>query len=193
MVLWASGVRRQPCCGGAGGLNWCVPPTLRCVPPPSSLSVACCLLLVACARICIPCRCYGYCFRVRVRVRGVQKDMSRDREGAVVRARGVVAAVCLTRSREGRCSVFGQASRGRESAGASAVGVWRSTATLLHGRAILQPACPRALAWDQLEGGVPPHPRPLSPVSRGRGEDFVFLVLWENATAPLAQPMAARV
>ena len=32
----------------------------------------------------------------------------------------------------------------------------------------------------------PPHPRPLSPVSRGRGEDFVFLVLWKSATAPLA-------
>ncbi|MFM7865487.1 MAG: hypothetical protein ACKPHU_14830, partial [Planctomycetaceae bacterium] len=69
--------------------------------------------------------------------------------------------------------MFGQASRGRESAGVGAVGVWRSTATLPHTRALPYPARLRALAWDQLEGGVPPHPRHFSPVSRGRGEDFV--------------------
>ena len=29
----------------------------------------------------------------------------------------------------------------------------------------------------RLQGDFPPHPRPLSPVSRGRGEDFVFFVV----------------
>jgi hypothetical protein len=73
-----------------------------------------------------------------------------------------------------RSAVSGQASRGRESAGVSAVGGWRSTASMPYGRAMPQPACLRALAWERLQGGWPPHPRPLSPVSRGRGEESAF-------------------
>jgi len=108
---------------------------------------------------------------------------------------GTLRRVGLTRSREAakgnagggvRCSVFGLASRGRESAGVSEVGGWRSAASMPHGRALSQPACLRALAWERFQGGWPTHPRPLSPVSRGRGEEFVFLVLCKSATAPLA-------
>ena len=56
----------------------------------------------------------------------------------------------------------------------SAVGGWRSTASMRYVRAMPQPACLRAVAWERGQGGWPPHPRPLSPVSRGRGEESAF-------------------
>jgi hypothetical protein len=119
-----------------------------------------------------------------------QSDMSRDREGAVGRALRAVQAVGLTRSREAakprrkaqgavfgfRFSVFGQASRGRESAGVRFDALWAAGGipAAYPGNAAASAA--ESFGVGAVSGCVPPHPRPLSPVSRGRGEDFVFLV-----------------
>ena len=51
---------------------------------------------------------------------------------------------------------------------------------------------PCAVDFDRAECSVsrgvrPPHPRPLSPVSRGRGEEVVLLCVLESAIAPLAR------
>ena len=134
--------------------------------------------------------------------------MSRDREGAVVRARGVVAAVGSREDAKTRRSVFGfrsgESRTGVRGCGVSVARAFQpeicpSAIDLRTGAVELQTVCftrsregkRRGLLWVcvcELPALLstfshllsmawmpwPPHPRPLSPVSRGRGEDFVF-------------------
>ena len=88
-----------------------------------------------------------------------------------------------------RCSVFSQASRGRESAGArpvrpgcgllpgSIAGIPWLCGCFAGGRSHAKPRRREGSCkgqWEVVGGSVPPHPRPLSPVSRGRGEILCF-------------------
>jgi hypothetical protein len=87
---------------------------------------------------------------------------------------------CWLLAERGRFSVFCMASRGRESAGVCVgAGVCADLWGIVGVDGGHEGRVMSGVAGGAVTGGFwPPHPRPLSPVSRGRGGELVFSFLY---------------